>query len=100
MQNINTKQAQYLKSLAHKLKPVVMIGQHGLTEAVLVELETAIEHHELIKIKVSGADKDSKASIIHTISEHLSCAVIQQIGHTATLYRPTSDRSKAKIKLP
>ena len=100
MQDINKKQTQYLKSLAHKLKPVVMIGQHGLTEAVLVELETAIEHHELIKVKVSGADRDTKAAIIHTISEHLGCHVVQTVGHIATLYRPKKDAKKAHIKLP
>ena len=100
MQKLTTKQNQYLKSLAHKLKPVVMIGQHGLTEAVLTEIESALAHHELIKIKISGAEKDTKAAIIHTVSEHLNCAVVQQIGHTATLYRPHLDQSKAKIKLP
>ena len=100
MQKLTTKQTQYLKGLAHKLKPVVMIGQHGLTEAVLTETESALAHHELIKIKVSGAEKETKVSIIHTISQHLNCHVIQQIGHTVTLYKPHADSAKAKIKLP
>ena len=100
MQKLTSKQSQYLKSLTHKLKPVVMIGQHGLTEAVLTEIESALTHHELIKIKISGAEKETKAAIIHTISEHLNCSIVQQIGHTATLYRPQPDQEKAKIKLP
>ena len=100
MQRISTKQNQFLKGLAHKLKPVVLIGQHGLTEAVMIEIETALEHHELIKIKVSGADRDTKSSIIHTIVEHTQSHLVQQVGHTATLYRPKQDQTKAKIKLP
>ena len=51
--NLTTKQKQYLKGLAHNLKPVVMLGQHGLTEGVLAEIDAALNHHELIKVKVS-----------------------------------------------
>ena len=53
--NLNKKQIQHLKGLAHSLKPVVMLGANGLTEAVVAEIDYALNHHELIKIK-NGLD--------------------------------------------
>lgn len=54
---LNNKQKQYLKGLAHSLKPVVLLGQHGLTEGVLAEIDLALNHHELIKVKVASEDR-------------------------------------------
>ena len=62
---LTTKQKQYLKGLAHHLNPVVMLGGNGLTEGVLVEIDNALNHHELIKVKVAGADRDTKQLIIN-----------------------------------
>lgn len=61
--NPTTKQKQYLKGLAHSLKPVVMLGQHGLTEGVLAEIDAALAHHELIKVRVAGEDRETKQLI-------------------------------------
>ena len=57
--NLSTKQ-KHLKGLAHPLKPVVMLGNNGLTEGVLAEIEQALEHHELIKVKIASEDRDTK----------------------------------------
>ena len=78
--NLSTKQKQHLKGLAHPLKPVVLLGSNGLTEGVLAEIEQALEHHELIKVKIATG----------------ACNV-QGIGKTLVLYRPTKER---KISLP
>ena len=51
--NLNKKQIQYLKGEAHSLKPVVLLGSNGLTEGVIAEIDSALEHHELIKVKIS-----------------------------------------------
>ena len=56
---VNDKQRRYLKGLAHPLKPVVMVGNAGLSEAVLAEIENALAYHELIKVRVSGQKKQS-----------------------------------------
>ena len=56
---VNDKQRRYLKGLAHPLKPVVMIGNAGLTENVLAEIENALAYHELIKVRVSGQENNS-----------------------------------------
>lgn len=94
---LSTKQIQFLKAKAHKLKPVVMIGSHGLTEGVLAEIVTSITHHELIKIKIAGADKATKEAICHTICAHINCSLVQIIGNTGILYLAGEPR---KIELP
>ena len=65
--NLNNKQKQHLKGLAHPLKPVVMLGNNGLTEGVLAEIEQALEHHELIKVKIAAEDRETKTLIADAI---------------------------------
>ena len=62
--NLSTKQKQHLKGLAHPLKPVVLLGSNGLTEGVLAEIEQALEHHELIKVKIATEDRETKTLIV------------------------------------
>ena len=59
---LTTKQKQFLKGLAHSLKPVVQLGANGLTEGVMAEIDNALSHHELIKVKVPSDDREEKAS--------------------------------------
>ena len=94
---LSTKQKQFLKSLAHHLSPVVMLGNNGLTEGVLAEIENALNYHELIKVKVAGADRDTKKLIIDAIARETKADVVQTIGHIVVLYRQSEDK---KIQLP
>ena len=57
---LNKKQIQYLKGVAHSLKPIVLLGNNGLTEAVVAEIDYALNHHELIKVKIPTDDKEKK----------------------------------------
>ncbi len=95
--NLTTKQKQYLKGLAHDLKPVVMLGQHGLTEGVLAEIDAALNHHELIKVKVSAADRETKKLIVDAIVRETGAAQVQVMGNVLTLFRPSEEK---KISLP
>ncbi|MEE8731207.1 MAG: ribosome assembly RNA-binding protein YhbY [Rahnella inusitata] len=96
--NLNNKQKQYLKGLAHPLKPVVMLGNNGLTEGVLAEIEQALAHHELIKIKVAAEERETKALIVDAIVRETKASNVQVVGNMLVLYRPsTEDR---KIILP
>ena len=61
---VNDKQRRYLKGLAHPLKPVVMIGNSGLTPNVLSEIEQALSHHELIKVRVSGQERADRKQML------------------------------------
>ena len=84
---IDQKQRRHLKGLAHHLKPVVMIGQHGLSEGVTAELDVALEAHELIKVRISAADKAQRQSMIETICKRNHAEFIHAIGHVAVFYR-------------
>ncbi|MGF1869758.1 ribosome assembly RNA-binding protein YhbY [Photobacterium indicum] len=95
--NLSTKQKQHLKGLAHNLKPVVLMGSNGLTEAVIAEIEIALNHHELIKIKVATEDRETKILIVDAIIRETKADKVQVIGKTLVLYRPTEER---KIELP
>lgn len=94
---LSTKQKQYLKALAHHLNPVVMLGNNGLTEGVLAEIDNALEHHELIKVKIAGADREMKQLIIEAIVRESGASAVQTIGHILVLYRPAKD---PQIQLP
>ncbi|MFP1462211.1 ribosome assembly RNA-binding protein YhbY [Escherichia coli] len=98
--NLSTKQKQHLKGLAHPLKPVVLLGSNGLTEGVLAEIEQALEHHELIKVKIATEDRavrETKTLIVEAIVRETGACNVQVIGKTLVLYRPTKER---KISLP
>lgn len=95
--NLSNKQKQHLKGLAHPLKPVVMLGNNGLTEGVLAEIEQALEHHELIKVKIATEDRETKRLIVDAILRETGASNVQVIGHTLVLYRASKER---KIVLP
>lgn len=95
--NLSTKQKQYLKGLAHNLKPVVLMGANGLTEAVLAEIEIALNHHELIKVKVASEERETKLLIVDAIIRETKAEKVQVIGKTLVLYRQSED---CKIELP
>ncbi len=95
--NLSTKQKQYLKGLAHSLKPVVQLGNNGLTEGVLAEVENALSHHELIKVKIPTDERDLKKAIIDAIVRETQAFHVQTIGHTLILYKASEEK---KITLP
>jgi RNA-binding protein len=94
---LSNKQKQYLKGLAHSLKPVVQLGNNGLTEGVLAEIDGAIKHHELIKIKVPTDDKEEKALIMDAIVRETGAVKVQAVGHVLVLFKPSDDK---KIEIP
>lgn len=95
--NLSNKQKQYLKGEAHHLKPVVMIGTNGFTEGVLAEIENALNFHELIKVKVSSEERETKKLICDAIVRETGATQIQLIGSILTLFKPSEEK---KITLP
>lgn len=94
---LTNKQKQYLKGLAHPLKPVVQLGANGFTEGVLAEIENALNHHELIKVKVPTDDREEKALIMDAIIRETQAEKLQVIGHVLVIYKQSEDK---KIQLP
>ena len=85
--SMTQKQLKQLRQLAHHKKVVVIIGQHGLTDAVMLEIDQALETHELIKVRVNAADRDERNAMIDRIAQQTQSQVIQRIGHIAAFYR-------------
>ncbi|MGB3726160.1 MAG: ribosome assembly RNA-binding protein YhbY [Glaciecola sp.] len=94
---LSNKQKQYLKGLAHNLKPILQLGGNGLTEGVVAEINNALSHHELIKVKVPSDDRDEKALIMNAIVGETKSHKVQTIGHTLVIYRASDE---PKISLP
>ncbi|MFC4655110.1 ribosome assembly RNA-binding protein YhbY [Rheinheimera marina] len=95
--NLSNKQKQFLKAKAHELKPVVLLGGNGLTEGVMSEVDLALNHHELIKVKVPSIDREEKIAIMDAIVRESKAQKVQVIGHILVLFRPSDDK---KIQLP
>ncbi len=93
---LSSFQKRYLRGLAHSLHPIVMLGQKGVTDGVLGELRLALDHHELVKVKLSGADPAERKAQIEALCAPNGAEVVQLIGHTASLWR----RNEKEPKLP
>jgi RNA-binding protein len=91
-------QKKYLRGLGHALKPVVMVGESGLTDAVRAEFESSLEHHELIKIRVKVGNREERDRIIQSLCEMAKAELVQRIGNMALVYRENPD--KKRIRLP
>jgi RNA-binding protein len=85
---LTNNQKKYLRSLAHDLRPIVMVGQQGLSDAVLAELESTMIKHELLKIKVHANDRDEKQQIVDKILNFSKAELVQVIGGVLIIYRP------------
>ncbi|TFG87385.1 MAG: ribosome assembly RNA-binding protein YhbY [Chromatiales bacterium] len=85
---LSEKQKKHLRGLAHALAPVSHLGNAGVTDAFLAELETTLAHHELIKLKVLAPDRTQRDTTIETLVERTGAIVITRIGNIAVLYRP------------
>ena len=83
---MNAADKKKFRAQAHGLKPVIMIGQAGLTSAVLAEIELALDTHELIKIKIR-AEREERKKISEKICSDTGAALIQTIGQIAVIYR-------------
>ena len=99
MDRLKGSQRKYLRGAAHSYKPLVQIGKEGLSEGVLAAIDTALEAHELIKVKIA-AERDERERIVPVIEDRLDCECVGTVGRMAILYREQPDAEKRTIKLP
>lgn len=85
-------QKKRLRTRAHDLKPVVIVGQHGLKPTVLEEVTNALDYHQLIKVKINVGDRELRDEMIGQITQHSQAALVQRVGNVAILYRRNPDR--------
>ncbi|ASL45178.1 RNA-binding protein YhbY [Burkholderia sp. AD24] len=96
---VSTDQRAELRSQAHALKPVVLVGAEGLTDAVLTEIKVHLGAHQLIKIRVFGDEREERIAIYEEICDKLSAAPIQHIGKLLVIWKPeAAEKPAAKTK--
>ena len=99
MGELKGSQRKYLRGLAHSYKPLVQIGKEGLSESVIRAIDTALEAHELIKLKIV-AERDEREQFVPLIEARLNCDCVGTVGRMAILYREHPDPEKQKISVP
>ena len=84
--SLSNRQLKFLRGLCHHLKPVVIVGDKGLSENVQTEIETALDHHELIKVKLK-TDRDTRAAWAEQIKQSFGAEPVPSIGQVVSVYR-------------
>src|SRR4051812_4263553 len=97
MLKLSATERSALRSEAHALNPIVLIGEAGLSEAVIKEIDTALNSHGLIKVRVFGDDRQARIMMYETICSTLNAAPIQHVGKILVIYRPQSDVKTEKV---
>jgi len=101
MKKLEGFQRKYLRGLAHGLKPVVLIGQKGMTDDLLKAAKQAFESHELIKIKfIDFKEKEQKEEISRILEKKTGSELVGAVGHIYIFFKQQDDTEKRKINLP
>jgi len=96
--SLSSSQKRYLRGIAHTLSPVIMVGNKGVTTTLIGEFSTALDRHELVKVKLAGDDRDVRKQQIAELADSAKADVVQTIGHIACYFRRNAD--EPKIALP
>ena len=101
MEQLKGYQKKYLKGLAHGTKPLVFVGQNGLSSTVSQAIDEALATHELIKVKfIDFKEKRQKVEIAAVIEQETASELVGMIGHVAIFYREQQDPEKRRIEVP
>ncbi|UCH46478.1 MAG: YhbY family RNA-binding protein [Betaproteobacteria bacterium] len=92
MLDITPAQRRSLRARAHALRPVVFIGENGLSESVIDEIASSLDIHELIKVRAGDGDRKARDALLSQICDRLDAAPVQHIGRMLVIYRPAPER--------
>jgi RNA-binding protein len=95
--NLSPSQRRYLRGLAHALKPVILTGNKGITPALIAEFSSALDQHELVKVKLGTPDRAERTAQIAALADGTGAALVQGIGRTACFYRRNPDQPKLAL---
>ncbi len=95
---LSEQQKRELRGRGHGLKPVVSIGNAGLNAAVIREIDLSLDHHELMKVRIGSADRDTKQQLIDALCKACNAERVQAIGHIALIYRKRKDPPSGKTR--
>ena len=96
---LSEPQKKYLRGLGHQLKPVLMIADAGLSDSVMKEFRSTIEHHELIKVRVRAGDRETRDNIISELCQKGSAELVTRIGNVALIYRRNDENPQIPLPL-
>ena len=91
---LSSSRRSELRAQAHKLSPVVIVGDKGLTDEVIAEIDRSLKAHELIKVRAAAADRDARGTWMATICEKLAAHAVQRIGKVLVIYRENFDKPR------
>ena len=94
---LTPNQKRYLRGLAHPLKPVIMVGAKGITEPLLAELDLALDHHELVKVRIAAEDRDARDAGIQALVERSGAQLVQRVGNVACLFRRNAEAPQVPL---
>ncbi len=89
---LSERQRKYLRGLGHALNPVLLIGNSGVSPAVIAEAKRALHDHELIKVKFRGAEREARDAGLSSLAVSTESVLVHRIGHTALYYKRRNDR--------
>ncbi|MBP0049774.1 YhbY family RNA-binding protein [Marinobacterium sp. AK62] len=89
--SLTAEQKKHLRTLGHKLNPIVMVAGNGLSENIQLEVDRALEDHELIKVKFAVGDRTLKRQLIRELCDIVEAQLVQEIGNIALLYRKAQE---------
>jgi len=95
--SLSEKQKKHLRGLAHSLRPVSRLGNAGITDAFIAELDSSLAHHELLKLKVMATDRAQRDTAIEAIVERTDALLVTRIGNIAVLYRPNPEGPRLEL---
>jgi len=91
-QSLTSRERATLKARAHALEPVVHVGQAGVSEALIGEIDRALAAHELIKVKLGAAEREDRAGLIEAMCAGTGAAEVQRVGKVVVLWRPRPEQ--------
>lgn len=94
---LSNPQKRFLRELAHGLKPIVTVGQRGVTESLVRELDGALSHHELVKVKVSAGDRMERDAEIAALLDATGAQAVHRVGHVVSLYRRNAECPRLQL---
>jgi RNA-binding protein len=94
---LSEKQKKHLRRLAHPLSPIVMLGNAGLTDGVVAEMDRALAHHELVKVSARVGERSARDEALDTLAARTSAQLVQRIGNVGVFYRRRDDMPKIVI---
>lgn len=93
---LSNSEKKSLRQLGHALKPIVTVGDKGLSETVLTELNRALDDHELIKVKLRTEEREDKKTLTDGVTEQCNAELVQAIGNIILIYRK-AEKQNAKL---